>query len=333
MNLPLLVRFLLWPVSLLYGLITRLRAWLYRSGWFERKRLEGRVISVGNITVGGTGKTPMVLWLAEKFLADGKRVAILSRGYRGADGSSDEVELMKSRLHGRVSFGVGKNRFAAGQRLEAQQAIDIFILDDGFQHFQLARDLDILMLDGSRKLKDEWLLPTGVLREPILACRRADILVVTRKTGHPDFGTGGAHDSSTFYAQTRLLGFYRHDTDSNRRYVDELGPGPFFAFCGLGNPAAFFKDLSRWCVPIVGKSIFRDHHRYNAADLGALENAAKKAGATAFVTTEKDAQNLKSGPRSAFPIYVSVIDFVLTAESEFLAEVERKLRSVCGAVV
>jgi tetraacyldisaccharide 4'-kinase len=110
---PLLQK-LLWPLSLLYGAVVRARLWLYANGWLKQKRLKGTVISVGNLTVGGTGKTPMVIWLAEKFLAEGKRVAILSRGYRGTDGTSDEIELMKFRLQGRVTFGVGENRFAEG---------------------------------------------------------------------------------------------------------------------------------------------------------------------------------------------------------------------------
>src|ERR1700719_4637218 len=169
MNLPLLARVLLWPLSFLYGGDVRIRAWLYARGWREQRRLRGKVISVGNLTVGGTGKTPMVLWLAEKFLAEGKRVAILSRGYRGAGGTSDEVELLKRRLGTRVVFGVGPNRFLSGNRLMAEHPIDVFILDDGFQHLQLARDLDIVMLDGSRKLEKDWLLPAGFLREPIFS--------------------------------------------------------------------------------------------------------------------------------------------------------------------
>src|SRR5436309_4436442 len=124
MNVAPLLRRLLWPLSLVYGAGVRARVWLYASGWLKQKSLNGTVISVGNLTVGGTGKTPMVIWLAEKFLSDGKRVAILSRGYRGAHGTSDEIELMKFRLQGRVSFGVGKNRFAEGHRLESQQSID-----------------------------------------------------------------------------------------------------------------------------------------------------------------------------------------------------------------
>jgi len=331
MNLPLLLRLLLWPLSLAYGGHVRVRAWLYEKRWLKQKHLRGKVISVGNLTVGGTGKTPMVLWLAEHFLGKGKRVAILSRGYRGAGGTSDEVELMKHRLQGRVAFGVGKNRFAEGHRIEQQQPVDLFLLDDGFQHLPLARNLDILMLDGSRKLNDQWLLPSGVLREPISACRRADILVVTRKTERPDIEAGDAHKYSIFYAQPRLLGFRRHGEQSALLYVSEIGHGPFFAFCGIGNPQAFFNDLSHWHVPVAGQSIFRDHHRYTASDLRRLEESAQSAGAIGFVTTEKDAENLGGVGTPALPIFVAAIDFVLTAESEFIAALERKLQLPRGA--
>ncbi len=332
MNPPPLVRVVLWPLSALYGGYVRARASLYKHGWLKQRRLRGKVISVGNLTVGGTGKTPMVLWLAEKFLAEGKRVAILSRGYRGSGGTSDEIEFMKRRLQGRVTFGVCKDRFAEGHRIEQQQAIDVFLLDDGFQHLPLARDVDMVMLDGSHKLKDQWLLPSGMLREPISACRRADILVVTRKTERPDIEAGDANNNSIFYAQTRLLGLRRYGKDPNLQYLNEISNGPFFAFCGIGNPQAFFDDLNRWHVPVAGQSIFRDHHRYTRADLQRLEKAAQSAGAIAFVITEKDAENLGgAGDAPIFPIFVAVIDFVLTAESEFLATLERKLHSLHGA--
>jgi tetraacyldisaccharide 4'-kinase len=326
-----LLQLLLWPLSVVYGGYVRVRSWLYARGWLKQRRLRGKVISVGNLTVGGTGKTPMVLWLAAKFLREGKRVAILSRGYRGSGGTSDEIELMKHRLQDKVTFGVGKDRFAEGHRIEREQPIDIFLLDDGFQHLPLARDLDILMLDGSRKLKDQWLLPSGALREPISACRRADLLVVTRKTERPDIEAGDAREDSIFYAETRLLGFRRHDGRADIQCLSEIGHGPFFAFCGIGNPRAFFDDLSRWHVPVAGQSIFRDHHKYKATDLRGLEKAAHKAGAIAFVTTEKDAENLDEENGAAIPIYVAVIDFVFTAESEFIAALERKLHPSHGA--
>ena len=330
MKLPLLARILLWPFSVLYGGYVRIRAWLYQNGWLKQQRLRGKVISVGNLTVGGTGKTPMVLWLAEKLLAEGKRVAILSRGYRGSGGTSDEIELMKHRLQGQVTFGVGKDRFAEGHRIEQQEPIDFFLLDDGFQHLPLARDLDIVMLDGTHKLKDQWLLPSGVLREPISACRRADILVVTRKTERPAIELGDAHQYSIFYAQTRLLGFRRFGDHADILPVSAIGHGPFFAFCGIGNPQAFFDDLSRWEVPVAGESVFRDHHLYTTADIQRLENAAQRAGAIGFVTTEKDAENVGPGKNTTIPIFVAVIDFVVTAESEFIATLEKKLQSPRG---
>jgi tetraacyldisaccharide 4'-kinase len=324
MNLPLVIRILLWPLSQVYGLYVRLRALLYARGWLRARRLNATVISVGNLTVGGTGKTPMVLWLAEKFLAEGKNVAILSRGYRGSHGSSDEIELLKRRLGERVLFGVGADRFRCGSRLESADAVDVFLLDDGFQHLQLARDLDIVMLDGSRKLKNEWLLPAGPLREPLAACKRADILVVSRKFERPLIEARDAHTFSIFYAQTRLLGFRRFGSDSQQKYLSELRVGPFFAFCGIGNPEAFFDDLSRWHVSVAEKKTFSDHHKYSARELEQLQSRAEACGAAGLVTTEKDAENLpRINPR--LPVWIAVIDFVFTAESELVATIDRKL--------
>ena len=324
MNLPLVVRILLWPLSQVYGIYVRVRRALYVRGWLKARRLKAMVVSVGNLTLGGTGKTPMVLWLAEKFLAEGKNVAILSRGYRGSHGSSDEIELLKRRLGQRALFGVGPDRFGCGSHLESANAVDVFLLDDGFQHLQLARDLDIVMLDGSRKLKNEWLLPAGQLREPVAACRRADILVVSRKFERPLIEARDAHRHSIFYAQTRLLGFRRFGSDSQQKYLSELGAGPFFAFCGIGNPGAFFDDLSHWHVSMAEKKAFSDHHKYSARDVEHLQSRAEASGAAGLVTTEKDAENLpRVNPR--LPIWIAVIDFVFTAESELLAAIERKL--------
>lgn len=331
MTLPKPMQILFYPFSFLYGRIVRLRTSFYEKGWLKPKRLNGTVISVGNLTVGGTGKTPMVLWLAEKFLAEGKCVAILTRGYRGSNGTSDEIEILKHRLGNRVLFGVGKDRYAQGRRLEAQNTVDVFLLDDGFQHLQLARDLNILMLDGSINLKDELLLPAGPLREPISACRRANILIVTRKTERPDIEAKDSHKFSIFYAQTRLRGFRLAGNQEVPDYLTEIGLGPFFAFCGIGNPDAFWNDLARWHVPLAGHKSFRDHHRYANSDVQQLELAAERTGAKAFITTEKDEQNLEQNPPFKRPVYIAVIDFVLSSESEFLASIDRILLARQGA--
>jgi tetraacyldisaccharide 4'-kinase len=333
MNVPPLLRMPLWPLSVLYGVVVRARVWLYTHGWLKQRRLKGTVISVGNLTVGGTGKTPMVIWLAEKFLAEGKRVAILSRGYRGVNGTSDEIELMKFRLNGGVAFGVGKNRFAEGHRLEVQHPIDVFLLDDGFQHLQLARDLDILLMDVSRPLARELLLPAGRLREPLTGMSRANLIIFTRvesASGTLD-AIGKLKQFPVFAASTRLVGFRRFGGEVASLSTNEIGAGPFFAFCALGNPDAFFRDLGSWGLSICGQAIFADHHRYTQRDILALKQAAKRLGAKALVTTEKDAQNLAGHMFDEVPLYVAVIDLLVTPEADFRNVLEETLALSPGA--
>ena len=333
MNLHPVVRALLWPLSLLYGAAARTRVWMYQKGWLKQKRLKGTVISVGNLTVGGTGKTPMVIWLAEKFLTEGKRVAILSRGYCGSNGTSDEVELMKLRLQNRVAFGVGKNRFAAGQRLESQQPMDIFLLDDGFQQLQLARDLDILLVDASRSLHGELLLPAGRLRESLSAMSRANIIVFTRTEATP-----GALEAieklsrfPVFAAATRLIGFRPYGGGTQLQSAQEIGGGPFFAFCGLGNPEAFFRDLQTWGLAICGRTVFPDHHRYTGRDVLSISQAGRNAGAKAFITTEKDAQNLSGLKFDGAALYISVIEMAVNPEADLRNILDRVLIAKMGA--
>src|SRR5216684_5243044 len=183
MNIPLPLRLVLWPFSVVYGVAARLHAWLYVQGIYGRKHLNAPVVSVGNLTVGGTGKTPMVLWLAEKFLREHKRVAILSRGYRGTGGTSDEVEMLKERLGDQVIFALGPDRYKEGKRIEAEHPVNVFLLDDGFQHLELIRDVDIVMVDSTAFGLHGGLLPAGSMREPLSALRRASAVVLTRTHG------------------------------------------------------------------------------------------------------------------------------------------------------
>lgn len=333
MNPSPFLRDLFWPFSLLYGAGAHTRVWMYRKGWLKQKHLKAAVISIGNLSVGGTGKTPMVIWLAEKFLAQGKHVAILSRGYRGSQGTSDEVELMRFRLRNRVAIGVGKNRFAQGNRLEAQQPVDIFLLDDGFQHLQLARDLDILLLDASRPMRGEPLLPAGRLREPLSAMSRANVVVFTRTEVVP--GTPEAIEKLShfpvFAATTRLLGFRRYGGGIQLESAAAIGGGPFFAFCGIGHPEAFFRDLQTWGLSISGRAVFADHHRYTEQDVLKIKQAGTDRGAKAFITTEKDAQNLSALKFEEVPLFISVIDIAVSPEADFLGILERLLAAKMGA--
>jgi tetraacyldisaccharide 4'-kinase len=325
MTLPPLLRLLLWPLSVLYGTATQLRAWLYAKGVFKQNKLSRPVISVGNLTVGGTGKTPMVIWLAEHFLAEGKSVGILSRGYKGSAGSSDEIELMKTRLKQRAKFGVGADRYAEGKRLE--DSVELFLLDDGFQHLPLARDVNILLIDSAQPLAKQKMLPTGRLREPVSAMTRADLLIFTR--AETVAGTNAViekfREHPVFSAATRLLGFRGLPVTARLLGREEIGDGPFYAFCGIGNPSAFFQDLKNWNLSLVGQCEFADHHRYDARDVNEIEAAARKVGAKALLTTEKDAQNLVGVGFAELPVHVAVIDLVISREALLLALVHEKL--------
>ena len=293
------LRLALWPLGMVYGLAARLRAALYRGGILPRRRLWGTVLSVGNLTVGGTGKTPMVLWLAERLIADGQRPAILTRGYRGGAPSggrgvpaADEVALLRWRLGARAQLGVGKDRYASGQTLERHGA-KWFILDDGFQHLALERDADIVLLDASDPFGGGKLLPAGRLREPISALSRAGIVVITRSehASAVESMVRRYTRAPIFYAQTELEAVLRAPALAVEWPLPDRSAARVLAFCGIGNSRAFFDDLRRWGFAVAGERRFRDHHRYSSAEVTALERAAVSAGAEAMICTEKDVFN------------------------------------------
>jgi tetraacyldisaccharide 4'-kinase len=245
---------------------------------------------------------------------------------------------MKERLEGRVVFGVGRDRFGEGVRLEAASAVDVFILDDGFQHLQLARDVDIVLIDASREFRDEMLLPAGLLREPRSALARADAIVYTRMSQSPEAGgtiarIRGTRKYPLFTSETRLLGFRRNGSAGKRRTHEEIGEGPFFAFCGIGNPEAFFLDLKRWGLVIAGRRAFRDHHKYTAAEAGKIEDAARLSGAVAIVTTEKDSHNFVGSTFARMPVYICDISFDVIDEKEFFSIVVSKIGEHQGAMM
>lgn len=317
----------LWPLSLPYGAVAHLRARAYRKGILKQRRLEGVVISVGNLTVGGTGKTPMVLWIAERLLAEGKSVGILTRGYRGKkitpreekpfgdDSTSDEVQLLKSRLGEQVPFGIGADRFERGQAL-ARRGVKWFVLDDGFQHLQLARDVDIVLLDATNAFGGGRVLPAGRLREPRTALSRADIIVITRSHNAPAIEAAIRRDSDApiFYARGELdsvsAPFHPHLTARQAR------ERRLFAFCGIGNPSAFVADLRDWGFQVVGHRFFPDHHRYSPVDIHAIEHEAKAIGAEGVICTEKDSFNYKGLWRSV-DLWVCSISLQIDRQDDF----------------
>lgn len=312
-----LAQSLLLPLSILYGAAARLRAWTYRAGIVHQRRLRGIVISVGNLTVGGTGKTPMVVWLAQRFAARGRKIAVLSRGYRPlpqssrvADGRklpegwNDEAALLQERLGDTVTIGVGANRFAKGRELESR-GVECFILDDGFQHLRLARDVDIVLLDATNPFGGGHLLPAGRLREPISALRRADIVIITRGEHAPATEAMIQRHTSApiFYARTELLNVETYSQSASTQNNQPAGNQKCFAFCGVGNPSAFFDDLPKWGIQVAGHATFRDHHLYAEADISDLESRALAAGAGALLCTEKDIQGLTPLRSNRLPIF------------------------------
>jgi tetraacyldisaccharide 4'-kinase len=310
-------RTILFPAALAYGGVVRLRAALYSAGIFRKRRLGGTVISVGNLTVGGTGKTPMVLWLADRLCAEGKQPAILTRGYRGgaqADATgipqADEVALLRERLSGRAQLGVGKDRYSTGKVLERHGA-EWFILDDGFQHLALERDADIVLIDAADPFGGGRLLPAGRMREPRTALARSDIIVITRTEHAPGLEAMVRRftTSPVFYAQAELAAVLRAPALQLALPLDRTNV-KFFAFCGIGNPAAFFYDLRRWAFPVVGERHFPDHHRYSAQDVSVLDREAASVGAEALVCTEKDVFNLREALPTSLPVYVCRVQLV-----------------------
>ena len=322
-----MLRALLWPASFVFEGLVVLRARLYEQGVLRQRRLSGRVISVGNLTVGGTGKTPMVLWLVERLLAEGRRVAILTRGYGGAEPPeahgalpSDEVALLRARLGAKVQFGIGADRYARGRMLE-RHGVEWFVLDDGFQHVQLARDVDIVLVDATDPFGGGHVLPVGRLREPRSALARADVVVITRSEHAPAIETVIRRhtEAPIFYAQTHLRALLTlvANPEQPELAANHWRELKFFAFCGIGNPEAFFDDLRRWGMNLVGTAAYRDHYRYSQRDAEELERRAEAAGADALLTTEKDVFNLRQARFKARPAYYCQIALAISDEESF----------------
>jgi tetraacyldisaccharide 4'-kinase len=341
---------LLWPLTLPYGAVLNLRARAYRGGLLRQKRLDGIVISVGNLTTGGTGKTPMVLWIAERLLTEGKRVGILTRGYRGKTAetqlqpaetavsepattvgnasSSDEVQLLMGRLGERVAFGVGADRFARGTEL-AKKGVEWFVLDDGFQHLQLTRDVNIVLIDATNPFGGGYLLPAGRLREPRTALARADIIVITRSDYTPALEATIRRYTAApvFHARAQLDSISSVDLDRASESPTNLKNEKLFAFCGIGNGPAFVNDLRDWGYSIAGSKFFPDHHRYSQQDANAIEAAARGAGATTLICTEKDKYNLAGVRWRTNSVSYCRISFQVSREDEFWAAIKTKAAS------
>jgi tetraacyldisaccharide 4'-kinase len=328
------------PLGAIYGGVTRARLAAYRRGWLSVSKLPVPVISVGNLTTGGTGKTPLVEWVCHA-IAGGrelagdrennpqpetrKRICVLTRGYGRPDGQSqvvvsdgkqllasvdksgDEPYLLAKNLMGIAAVVCNPNRYAAGEWAIRNLGSEVFVLDDGFQHLELARNLDIVAIDATNPWGNGKLLPYGRLREPRRGLSRAHCAVITR-TDQAErvadiqqivsqfLGSG-----NVFLSRMVTTGLLSLDGKTVDR--ESLRASPVAAFCGVGNPRSFFTQLKNEGFQITLTRAFADHHHYSQTDINHLLTDATSNGAQLLLTTAKDATKL-AGLEIKLPCYV-----------------------------
>jgi tetraacyldisaccharide 4'-kinase len=312
-----------------------------------QKKLDAPVISVGNVTMGGTGKTPCVLWLARALRARGHRPGILIRGYgrssadqtlaveAGAEVSAehcgDEPRIFVR--SGVAPVGIGADRWQTGRLLRDRFFTSVLLLDDGFQHLRLARNLDIVLIDALDPFGGGDVFPVGRLREPLESLGRADIVVITRSELS---GAAAMIERAVarwnprapvFRASVEPEAWVEHRTGAGHP-IAERPFGAAGAFCGLGNPQSFLRTLRRLGVDPLDWIEFEDHHRYRPNELRLLAHQFQSSGVEALVTTEKDAMNLCESPDdllAPLPLFWLRVSMAIEREREFLDEIERRI--------
>lgn len=324
------------PLGKIYRLATGLRNQLYDRGVLKSASLGARTISVGNITAGGTGKTPFVGLVAQILFEAGEQVCIISRGYgrknqkmqvlvsdghqilADAENAGDEPLELARKLIGKAAVVSDANRIAAAKWAVENLDSTAFVLDDGFQHRRAKRDLDILLVDATNPFGNGHMLPCGILRESISGVERADAIVITRS----ELAENCAEVESKIRIHNSHAPIFRSTTNiarivelssfrSNSTEIVSLVSGRAFGFCGLGNSGSFYamirREFSATSVTLVGEQSFDDHHFYTLQDIESLNRAAKKSSADFFLTTAKDAVKLEN-LKLSIPCYVIEIE-------------------------
>ncbi len=332
-----LARALLYAPAKLYELAVRARILAYERGLLKTHRLNAPVISVGNLTLGGTGKTPCVAFIASTLLDAGHQVAILSRGYKRHTTGRVEVSNGKQILCSPVESGdepfllaqtcpgarviVDQDRYAAGHWLESQTPISVFVLDDAYQHLRVKRNLNLLLVDATEPLKLAKMVPFGRLREPLSQLRRANAVIVTRSD--QEFDRAELIETIEKHSQPNTPVFFAHHEMTRLRQLGDKGSVKLAEFAGrnvaavsgIAKPDRFNDDLQKAGMQIVLRQDFPDHHRYSSDEFAEVVGLAQSAKAEAIIITEKDAANLPDGllnellRQSKLPVYAAQIEF------------------------
>lgn len=289
-------------LSLPYGALIRLRNFFYDSGLLPVRRAPAKVVSVGNLTVGGTGKTPLVAYLVEQAIERGFCPAVIARGYKGAlrggEWLNDEGLLLKEKFPGLVVIQ-NPDRIAAARRAVDEMGADFIILDDAFQHRRIERDVDVLTVDARAPFGNGRVLPAGILREPISGIARADAIVLTRCGDLSDVEIRAVEERLAHLAEGVPLFLTDHVPerlrflgDGEEKSLDSLDGKKLFICSGIALPRAFRMTVESMGGTICGERHFADHHHYQVSDLIGILDEARESGAEAIVTTEKDAVKL-----------------------------------------
>lgn len=304
-------------LSWLYGKIIDSRNSFYSRQLLNSQKLPAATISIGNLTVGGTGKTPLVKFLAEYLSGKGEEVCIISRGYKRRDeskrvlvsnkdslvadleDSGDEPYELASDLLGKCIVIADRNRVKAAEWAARTFDVSVFLLDDAFQHRRAARDLDIVVIDATNPFGDGRLLPAGILRESAAGIARADLAVITRADHADDIDNligelkELAPELPVFKCSNRIEGLEPLKGATYPAHPDGFSrSSSVFAFCGIGNPGNFFEHLVRNDIAVAGFKAFGDHHFYKQSDVALIERKCSEAAANSILTTSKDAVKL-----------------------------------------
>ena len=330
---------LFWPLAIIYYLFFLLRKFLYKLGVKKSLSLPCQIISVGNLTWGGTGKTPLVEFIAQKLQS--KKVAILSRGYGrqrekgkiilvsdgdrvlfGAKEAGDEAYLLAKKLPGRPII-VGNNRFQSGKWIINKLQPEIIILDDGFQHWSLKRNMDLVLIDSTNPFGNKWLIPAGILREPLSGLKRAQLIFLSKVNEINNQTEGLKKEIRKFNSHAPILETIFEPVEFHLWPKGETKPKEFIKkksilmLASVGAPNSFRYSLLKVGGTLVGEAIYPDHYSYQAKDIEKIINLAKLKKAEFIVTTEKDEVRL---PRVFinFPILILKIKLKVIKDKEVL---------------